>query len=402
MKKNNKILMVSLIVFFMMTSINAFAQGKGRLNIEAKPSDPPASVWIDGKLMGQTPIDLPHLKAGMHVVRSSKSGIAIEKRVLLKKGAEVSLVAEFSSMPNIICKNQNELSYKPVQEISDVSFGPRGHDLSPVNTNGGSDPLAPPAVINEPPKTDVPEPEPQPVTEPEPPVTPEPPVEEPVTEPEPVNSDSVSGSSVEDAGTIEPVPEPEPFVYPEGWSPDPKEGEMGPPIPPDIMKLLKERIAILEAKVNEPEIPDGSVTKPIEPIPDTPTETNPVPEVNTPCSALAGSESCGNHTGIRGAILSYYCYLSKNDFANAYEMRIIARDLEWFAEVCKPFCRVYAFKLRGFAIESSTTKTASTTYIVDLLDKNNALIESWQMNATMTKQDGKWMIMSATGQKVTF
>jgi PEGA domain len=385
MRKNKKIMMVLSMILFLIVSNTAIAQGKGRLKIESKPSTPPAKVWIDGKLMGETPLELPYLKAGIHVVRSTKSGIAVEKRVLLKKGTEVELVAEFSSMPNLVVKNQDALSYKPVQEISQVTFGPRGHDLSPAD----SDPLAPPASISEPPKTNEPEPEPE-----------QPVVEEPVIEPEPepaepITSDSVSGSSVEDAGTVKPLSEP--VVYPEGWSPDPQEGKMGPPIPPDIMKLLQDRISILEANTVVHTTPDDPVTEPV-----APGQPEPEPEVITPCSTLPGAEACGNHTGIRGAILSYYCYLSKNDFAHAYEMRIIARELEWFAGVCKPFCSVYGFKLRGFAIESSTTKTASTTYIVDLLDKNNALIESWQMNATMTKQDDKWLIMSATGKKVAY
>lgn len=82
------IIFTIILVFLLINS------KRGSLEVVSSPSD--ATVFIDEKEKGKTPITVRDLKTGKHIVKAKKTGLAdAQKEVQIKKGNnEVSLTLE--------------------------------------------------------------------------------------------------------------------------------------------------------------------------------------------------------------------------------------------------------------------------------------------------------------------
>ncbi len=390
---------------------SALAQSAGSVKISSNPSTPAANVYIDGNKINETPADIKNLAPGVHTIRVTREGTAIEKRVLIKAGTSLELVADFLK-PGLVVQNQNAIGYDPIREKAKLTFGPAGVEPKapePTPVEKISTPAEPP--VTAPPFPAEPAKEPPAAEKHERTFTPEgekKPEPDGKVENEPA-TDIAPGASAE-----KPAPEPE-IVLPEGWSPIPPPGKMGPPIPPAIKeKLEMMRMAKASAATGDtagpPQPADGRTTvtfsaagkteKPAEPIKPA-EEKKPETTATPPCRATGRASSCAEYnTGIRGAVYAYYCFLAENDFDAAYDMRVTSRDKAWFYNVSKTFCNVYGFNVRGFATESSTGTEAVVTYHVDLLSEMDQVIETWSMKTSLVKRGGQWKILSTAGAKI--
>lgn len=199
----------------------ALAQGKTGLVITANPPAPEAKVWIDGQPRGSTPLKLDNVAPGKYMIRVSRQGGAIEKTVLVKSGREVTLVANFITNQFVV-KNRQDLDYEPLL----------GNKTTVTITSSRLEPEAAPPVVK--PETSAPAPEPKPAPEPRPPVVK--PVAAPPKPPE-----------------EKPAAAPATECRPEEWCAEPNEGEMGPPVPPEIQKNLDQKKLAEQARLQAEE-----------------------------------------------------------------------------------------------------------------------------------------------------
>jgi hypothetical protein len=80
------------------TKLDALARGPASLDVVSTPSD--AQVFIDGELVGTTPLEQPVI-AGKRLLRVSKEGyIAVEREVMFVEGVAESLGFELEKVPS--------------------------------------------------------------------------------------------------------------------------------------------------------------------------------------------------------------------------------------------------------------------------------------------------------------
>lgn len=404
--------MAGIFAAGMIFSSAVMAAGTARLEVKAHPESPAARVWIDQKPLETTPLPLPYFPSGTHVIRVSRMGAAIERRLYLKEGTEVILVADFLKN-ELQVENRKQLNYEPLQGKTRVLLSPSQFEPAPP---------APSSLVT-PEPSHYTEPEPKPASDPPPPATPVVAVEEPST-PEPKKPEQgVVFPNLAVPSTPEPsTPEPEPPApsiekdpetndehgstslastteTPEdgGWSAIPKEGEYGPPVPPEIRARLEEA----KKKELEAAAADGSTQNPDANTQASDTST-PEPELEHvgSCPPKPGADLCKEYdTGIKGTVHNYYCLLVNKRFRKAYEMRVTNRDLDWFVKVSKSFCNIHDFHIRSFSIDKSSDLEATTSYVVDLIDSKERLLESWQMKTFLAKHENVWRIRSTFGKK---
>jgi len=97
-----------LLGFAALLSISATTPAK--LTVKVAPASAAAKVYIDGKPVAAS-VWLP---AGSHVVKVIRQGVVMERKVLLKPGSEVVLVADFGKKDFRVF-NQGNLKYSPLQ-----------------------------------------------------------------------------------------------------------------------------------------------------------------------------------------------------------------------------------------------------------------------------------------------
>jgi hypothetical protein len=407
-----------------------YAQNSGRLEISSNPRNPAASVWIDGQPMDETPLSLPYLKAGTHTVRVARHGSAIERRVLLKPGAEVELVADFLTN-EIRVTNRNQLGYEPVigknvleftstriKPAPPVADAPKEPDKpEPGKTAQAEPPARPEKTPESPPEKPAPKPEDKvPATGAEPPGPVEPPTGEKDAGPR-----MEAPSGVRDQDTAEDKSAKSFECVPGEWCPQPEQGQMGPPVPPETMERIRltrleeeaARVAREEAerKAREEERKAREEAeraareeaaraaekerKKQEP----PRETRaPVTGPRPPCARKSGAAACATYgEGIRDVVYKYYCLLANNDFEKAFTLWYTDRDLAWFYKASKSFCGVHDYQIRGFQVTETATGRVDATYVVDLKDSRGQTMESWQMRTVLVRRAGAWRIRTVSG-----
>ncbi|HUT52100.1 MAG TPA: PEGA domain-containing protein [bacterium] len=408
LKRNVCGLLLALCVLAL--AAEAADPGRVKLTIQASPQSPPVKVWIDDKQMGETPLTIPGIAEGRHLIRVSRQGGSFERTVLIKSGREVILVANFLTN-DFIVKNRDDLSYEPLQvkkttvmitssrtvpaasqpkEAPSGSPPPKPSAASPAPAA----PAAPAAPEKEAPKPAPPAPAPKPAAEKP---------HETVAPPEQAEAEMAG-----DTGSVEnPASECEPGQ----WCADPAEGEMGPPVPPEVRKNLElkkqeeERgIALEQARQQaEEEARKKAEQDSKKPKETTPAPSQPAPEKKTapPCGARPGAGACASFgSDVRGVVNAYYCSLANHDFERAYILWSTSRDLAWFYNVSKSFCPVYDYRIEGFQAVNTDMDKAEATYVVSLLDQNGASIESWDMRTILIKRGGQWRIRSVSGRLV--
>jgi len=136
--------------------------------------------------------------------------------------------------------------------------------------------------------------------------------------------------------------------------------------------------------------------RPETPVTETPEQ--PAQPAQTSCAKRAGAEACTSYGGgVRGAVYTYYCLLTNNDFDAAYRVWRTTRSLSWFHKASNSFCNVNDFRIRRFNMSSETSDRAEAAYIVDLIDWSGSVIESWQMSTVLVKSGSKWYISAVNG-----
>lgn len=171
----------------------------GNIIITSYPAK--ATVMLDGKVIGETPMIVPKVLYGEYVVEIFKEGfVPFHQSVSMNESMQVSVIAELQRCAPVV-----EASYEDIPEAEP-------EEPEPV-VEPAVEP-EPVAVAEVPAETAA---EPEPVAEPEPAAEPEP-VEEPesVAEPEPV-AEPIEEAAQEAEPTAEPEPEPvaEPVAEPE-------------------------------------------------------------------------------------------------------------------------------------------------------------------------------------------
>lgn len=158
----------------------------GNIIITSYPAK--ATVMLDGKVIGETPMIVPKVLYGEYVVEIFKEGfVPFHQSVSMNESMQVSVIAELQRCAPVV-----EASYEDIPEVEEVC-----------------EPAAEPEPVPEPAAEPAEEPEPEPAAE-------EPAVESAAAEPEPVViAESVAEPEPEPTTQPEPEPVAEPVAEPE-------------------------------------------------------------------------------------------------------------------------------------------------------------------------------------------
>jgi hypothetical protein len=113
--------------------------GRGGLRVSSEP--PGAKVYVDGKLQGETPLDLPNTSVGTHTVTIESSIGTVRRTVNVVRGEEALVDVElYSGFVKVFAPIELELSVngRPVGNGSEPIMLPPGEqEILAVNTDMG-------------------------------------------------------------------------------------------------------------------------------------------------------------------------------------------------------------------------------------------------------------------------
>lgn len=378
-----------------------------QLEVKASPEGGNVKVWVDGKPAGTAST----LSPGSHVVRVSRQGVTMERTVVLKPGTKATVVADFS---------KNDL------RSGDAKSGAAMQGQTRVTlTSAGSEPPAPAPAS------------PSPTTTPTPAAPKKPEPAKPAT-PTPKPATATPAAPASKPAETKP---PESSAPPQEWSPQPVEGEFGPPAPAKEPAPPAEAASAQPPETAPPAAKPAAAVKP--PAPKTVTPKKPAPATTTPtttpprsattakpkpetakkpapepgatpleevletgeaspyCPAKPTADACvlKAEPGPRGALYAYYCLLVNHDFKKAYELRVKNHDLKWFYEVGRPFCGLHGFEIKGLSVSKDSETQVTAAYTVDLKDVKGNLAETWEMKTILVKEGSYWLIKTTSGKQ---